>query len=165
MVDLAEMSIRDALVSIPLRKLTIAQSIVSMFGDLAISAVFSVVSFQLHGDVAQVSGIMIAYMLPQAFVGPLAGVFLDRWNVKTSMVVSDLLRAVLVVCLVYSSRIWQFYGVMILLRRDFGFLCARPNHRAPGHSSREWADGGQRPDDAGHADHWQLWRWACGPCD
>jgi MFS family permease len=87
-----------------------------MSGDfLAIYAVFSVVSFQLHGSPAQVSGIMIAYMLPQAVVGPVAGAFIDRWNVKTAMVASDLLRAVLSVCFVYSSNIWQIYGVLILL--------------------------------------------------
>lgn len=118
---------RDVLASIPLRKLTAAQ-LVSLFGDfLAIFAVFSVVSFQLHGTPAEVSGIMIAYMLPQAFVGPLAGVFIDhfnvgRWNVKTTMIASDLLRAVLVICLVYSSNIWQIYGVMTVLSAISAFF-------------------------------------------
>ena len=79
---------REVLALIPLRKLTLAQ-LVSIFGDfLAIFAVFSIVSFRLHGSPAQVSGIMIAYMLPQAFVGPAAGVFVDRWNVKRTMIAS-----------------------------------------------------------------------------
>ena len=111
-----EMSMREALAGVvPLRRLSAAQ-FVSTFGDfVAIFAVFSVVSFRLHGDAIQATGIMIAYMLPQAFVGPLAGVFIDRWHVKTAMIVSDLLRGALVVCLVYSTSIWQFYGVMIML--------------------------------------------------
>ncbi len=116
------MGIRDVLVNIPLRKLTSAQ-LVSMCGDLvAIFAVFSVVSFQLHANASQVSGIMIAYLLPQALVGPLGGVFLDRWNVKTTMILSDLSRAVLVVFLVYSSNIWQIYGVMTLLSAVSAFF-------------------------------------------
>ena len=64
--------IRDALANVHLRKLTIAQ-FVSLSGDfLAILAVVSVVTFKMHGTPAQVSGILIAYMLPQAFVGPAA---------------------------------------------------------------------------------------------
>jgi len=98
-----------------MRRLTGAQ-LVSVFGDfLAIFAVFSVVSFRLHGSPAEVSGVLIAYMLPQVFVGPLAGVFIDRWSVKHTMIVSDLIRAVLVVGLVYSSSLWQIYGVLIAL--------------------------------------------------
>src|SRR5712671_6515459 len=91
---------REVLANSALRKVTAAQ-LVSMSGDFAaIFAVFSVVSFQLHGTAAEVSGIMIAYMLPQVLVGAVAGVFIDRWNVKTTMIASDLLRAALVVCLV-----------------------------------------------------------------
>src|ERR1019366_5621795 len=127
MADSPPLSMREVLASIPLRKLTAAQ-LVSLFGDfLAVFAVFSVVSFQLHGTPAQVSGIMIAYMLPQAFVGPLAGVFIDHFNVgrrdvKTTMIASDLLRAVLVICLVYSSNIWQIYGVMTVLSAISAFF-------------------------------------------
>ncbi len=106
---------RDVLAIAPLRKLTVAQ-LVSLFGDfLAIFAIFSIVSFRFHGSPAQVSGVMVAYMLPQAFVGPAAGVFADRWSVKKTMIVSDLIRAVIVIPLVFASSIWQIYGVLIAL--------------------------------------------------
>jgi DHA3 family macrolide efflux protein-like MFS transporter len=122
MAELPQLSMRQILGSVPLRRLTAAQ-LVSMAGDfLAIFAVFSVVSFELHGTAAQVTGIMIAYMLPQAFAGPLAGVFVDRRDVKTTMITSDLVRAGLVACLVYSSSIWQIYGVMILLSAISAFF-------------------------------------------
>jgi DHA3 family macrolide efflux protein-like MFS transporter len=106
---------REVLAIPALRRLTLAQ-LVSVFGDfLAIFAVFSIVSFRLRGSPAQVSGILVAYMLPQAFVGLLAGVFVDRWNVKRTMIVSDLLRAGLVVALVFSTQLWQIYAVLISL--------------------------------------------------
>ncbi|HWE48677.1 MAG TPA: MFS transporter [Bryobacteraceae bacterium] len=122
MSETRQLNMREALAIGSLRKLTAAQ-LVSMFGDfLAIYAVFSVVSFRLHGSPAQVSGVMIAYMLPQVFAGPLAGVFIDRWNVKATMIASDLLRAVLAACLVYSSNIWQIYGVLMLLSTISAFF-------------------------------------------
>jgi len=66
------LGMRAVLAIVPLRKLSLAQ-LVSIFGDfLAIFAIFSIVSFRLHGSPAQVSGVMVAYMLPQALVGPAA---------------------------------------------------------------------------------------------
>ena len=118
----AQQGMREVFAIIPFRKLTLAQ-LVSLFGDfLAIFAIFSIVSFRLHGSPAQVSGIMVAYMLPQAFVGPAAGVFVDRWNVKRTMIASDLIRAALVVLLVYSASIWQIYGVLIALSAISSFF-------------------------------------------
>ena len=35
----------------------------------------------------------IAYMLPLALLGPLSGVFVDRWPLKPTLVASDLIRA------------------------------------------------------------------------
>ena len=114
--------LREAFGNIPLRKLTVAQ-LVSLFGDfLALYAVFSVVSFRLHASPAQVTGIMIAYMLPQAFAGPLAGVFVDRWNVKATMITSDLTRAVLVIFLIRATRLWEIYGVLIALSAISSFF-------------------------------------------
>ena len=42
----------------------------------------SLVTFQLHGTATQVSMILVAYMIPLAIVSPLAGVYVDKWNVK-----------------------------------------------------------------------------------
>jgi MFS family permease len=97
--------------------------VVSLFGDfVAIFGIFNIVSFRLHGSAAQVSGILIAYMLPQAFAGPVAGVFADRWSVKRTMIGSDLIRAVLAALLVYSTSVWQIYGVLIALSAVSAFF-------------------------------------------
>ncbi len=102
-----------AVLRIPvMRRLWYAQ-IVSVFGDfLALFAVISVLTFKLAATPQQVTGIQIAYLLPIAILGILAGVFVDRWPTKPTMVASDSLRAGLVLLLLVSTRVWQFYAVL-----------------------------------------------------
>ena len=85
-----------------MRRLWIAQ-LVSICGDfLAIFAVISVVTFQLHGTPQQVAMILVAYMLPLAVISPLAGVFVDKWNVRWTMNASDVIRGLMVLVLVFE---------------------------------------------------------------
>jgi MFS family permease len=73
---------------------------ISNFGDwLAVLALFSLVAFRLRGTPYQVGAIFLAYGIPWALLGPVAGVFVDRWNVKWTMISSDLIRAVLAIML------------------------------------------------------------------
>src|SRR3954469_21140146 len=98
-----------------MRRVWIAQ-VISLFGDfLALFAVIAVVSFRMHGTPAQVTGLQIAYMLPIVFVGPIAGVFVDRWPLKPPLVSSDLIRAVLALLLIPSTSLWQVYFVLAAL--------------------------------------------------
>ena len=46
------------------------------------------------------------------FVGPVAGVFVDRWNVRWTMIASDLTRGVLIVLLAFASNLWQIYAIL-----------------------------------------------------
>lgn len=111
----APMTFRDVLRVEQMRRVWYAQ-IVSLLGDfLALFAVISVVSFRLHGTPAQVTGVQIAYMLPLAILGPLAGVFVDRWPLKQTLVGSDLMRAGLVALLFVSTALWQIYLVLAAL--------------------------------------------------
>src|SRR3984957_12577410 len=102
-----------AVLRIPtLRRLWYAQ-IVSVFGDsLALFAVIGVLTFQLHGTPQQVTGLQIAYLLPIALLGILAGVFVDRWPLKPTMVASDLTRAALCLLLLLATHLWHFYAVL-----------------------------------------------------
>ena len=98
-----------------MRRVWIAQ-VISLFGDfLALFAVIAVVTFRMHGSAAQVTGLQIAYMLPIVFVGPIAGVFVDRWPLKPTLVSSDLIRAVLALLLIPSTSLWQVYFVLAAL--------------------------------------------------
>jgi MFS family permease len=102
-----------AVLRIPvMRRLWYAQ-IISTFGDfLALFAVISILTFNLKGTAQQITGVQIAYMLPIAVLGILAGVFVDRWPLKPTMVASDLLRASLCLLLLVSSSLWHFYAVL-----------------------------------------------------
>lgn len=111
----APMTFRDVLRLTVMRRVWYAQ-VVSLLGDfLALFAVISVVSFRLHGTPAQVTGVQIAYMLPLALLGPLAGVFVDRWPLKPTLVGSDVIRAALVALLFVSTALWQIYLVLAAL--------------------------------------------------
>jgi MFS transporter, DHA3 family, macrolide efflux protein len=102
-----------AVMRIPMmRRLWYAQTI-SVFGDfLALFAVISILTFKLHATAQQVTGVQIAYMLPIAILGILAGVFVDRWPLKPTMVASDSIRAALCLLLLFATQIWHFYAVL-----------------------------------------------------
>jgi len=109
------MTIREVLKIKPVRNLWLAQ-VVSVFGDfLAIFAVLSYVSFNLRASAAQVTLISVSFMIPFALIGPVAGVFVDRWNVKRTMIASDLIRAALALSLVFAGSLGQIYAILFLL--------------------------------------------------
>ena len=109
------LSFRDVLRIPVMRRVWYAQ-VVSLFGDfLALFAVIAVVSFRMHGTAAQLTGLQIAYMLPIVFVGPVAGVFVDRWPLKPTLIASDLIRACLALLLIPATSVWQVYAVMAAL--------------------------------------------------
>ena len=109
------LSFRDVLGITVMRRVFYAQ-VVSLFGDfLALFAVIAVVSFRMHGTAAQLTGVQIAYMLPIVFVGPVAGVFVDRWPLKPTLISSDLTRAGLALLLIPATSVWQVYGVLAAL--------------------------------------------------
>ena len=89
---------------------------VSITGDfLAIFAVISIASFRMHGTPAQITGVSIAYMLPLAIFGPIAGVFVDRWNVKYTMIASDLIRSVMALLLVFAGSLEAIWAILFAI--------------------------------------------------
>jgi len=111
----APMTFREVLGLLVMRRVWTAQ-VVSLLGDfLAIYAVIAFVTYRLHGSPSQVTGVQIAYMAPFALLGPLSGVFVDRWPIKPTLVSSDLIRAVLVVFLFFATSLWQIYAVLAAL--------------------------------------------------
>ncbi|OGN71809.1 MAG: MFS transporter [Chloroflexi bacterium GWB2_49_20] len=58
-------------------------------------------------------------MLPQIFLGPFAGTFIDRWNRKTVMIVADSLIALATLALIYlfsigRQSIWAIYAILLI---------------------------------------------------
>ena len=110
----APLSMGDVMRASPqcMRRLWYAQTI-SVFGDfLALFAVIAILTFKFHATAQQVTGVQIAYMLPIAILGILAGVFVDRWPLKPTMVASDSIRAALCLLLLFANQIWHFYLIL-----------------------------------------------------
>ena len=106
-----------------MRRLWYAQTI-SVFGDfVALYAVIAVLTFKLHATPQQVTAVQIAFVLPIALLGVFAGVFVDRWPLKSTMVSSDLIRACLVLLLLAANHVWHFYlalGAISIVSSFFG---------------------------------------------
>jgi MFS family permease len=108
----AALSMREVLQITVMRRLWYAQ-IVSNFGDfLALFAVIGVLTFKLHASAQQVTGVQISYLVPIAVLGILAGVFVDRWPLKRTLVSSDIIRGFLVLLLLASTQVWHFYAIL-----------------------------------------------------
>ena len=97
------------------RKLWAAQ-FVSVFGDfLALFAVISLITFRWHGTPAQVTYVLVAYMVPFAIISPFAGVLVDRWHVKPVMISSDLIRGVIILGMLWVKDVPQLCAVFMTL--------------------------------------------------
>ena len=66
--------------------------------------------------------ILVAYLLPLALVSPLAGVFVDKWNVKWTMIASDMVRGVLVLVLLFVRDLNAIYCIFFALSTVSSFF-------------------------------------------
>ncbi|MFN7998677.1 MAG: MFS transporter [Bryobacteraceae bacterium] len=65
-----------------------------------------------------VSGVMLARAVPAVLAGPIAGVLLDRLNRKRVMIASDVIRALVALCFIFTVRThgsWLLYALSALL--------------------------------------------------
>ena len=76
------------------RLLAIGQAI-SNIGDFVYSTTLLIWVYVLTHSAAAVSGVLIAQYLPVFLLGPIAGVFVDRWDRRQTMVISDVTRAII----------------------------------------------------------------------
>src|SRR5258708_26634284 len=74
--------------------LALGQAISNM-GDFVYSTTLLIWAFALGGSAAAISGVLVAQYAPIFVLGPIAGVFVDRWHRLRTMLASDLARAVI----------------------------------------------------------------------
>src|SRR5437660_9340830 len=97
--------------------LAIGQAISNM-GDFVYSTTLLVWVFLLTHSAAAVSGVLIAQYAPIFLLGPVAGVFVDRWNRRQTMIVADLVRAmaaILPFIVAASLRLATIYTSVFLI--------------------------------------------------
>ncbi|MDQ5825643.1 MAG: MFS transporter [Chloroflexota bacterium] len=103
------------------RNLWVGQ-LVSQVGDyfsfLTTMIVVSSFSDDVSATTLAVSGMMLANSLPRLLFGMLAGVFVDRWDRRTTMLVSDLIRVGLALAMipaVIAQNLWAMYVLGFML--------------------------------------------------
>lgn len=85
--------------------------LVSNFGDTLHYIALVVRVFQLTGRGVAVAGLVAAEVLPVVLLGPVAGVVIDRFSRKTVLIAADVVRALLVLSLVWPLGAWHAYVV------------------------------------------------------
>ncbi|MDP9368128.1 MAG: MFS transporter [Chloroflexota bacterium] len=88
--------------------------LISVTGDYMLFIALPVTVYELTGSAAATGGILIASRLPSLVLGSVAGVFVDRWDRKRTMVVANLVRAPILLLLVAvdsAERVWIVYVV------------------------------------------------------
>src|SRR5919199_6799958 len=88
--------------------------LISMMGDWVLYIALPIYVYQLTGSALATSAMFAAEMVPALFVGSVAGVFVDRWDRKRTMVVANLLLTLglLPLLLVHSAgQVWLVYMV------------------------------------------------------
>ncbi len=88
--------------------------LVSQIGDAFYWLALLITVNDLTGSTKAMGVTSVIVTLPILFIGPVAGVFVDRWDRRRTMIVSDLLRAVLVLfCILVreAHEIWIYWVV------------------------------------------------------
>jgi MFS family permease len=88
--------------------------LVSVAGDYALIAALPLHAYALTGSAVAAGAVFAASIVPRVLLGSIAGVFVDRWDRKRTMVAADLLRAVLLLPLlavVSSDLLWLLFLV------------------------------------------------------
>ncbi|MGD8794898.1 MAG: MFS transporter [Anaerolineae bacterium] len=107
---------------------------VSFIGDYFYILAIPIMVEELTGSALQVGLSFMASALPMLLLGPVAGVFVDRWDRKWTMIVADLLRALLVLACLSVRRpdqVWIYYVVAFLMSSVSRFFFPAQNAVLP----------------------------------
>lgn len=94
--------------------------IISQLGDrLGQMALIAFVYFRAPGSALEIAKILSFTIIPVFVIGPLAGVYVDRWDRRKTMYICDILRAVLVAIiplyLFYNKALTPIYLIIFVV--------------------------------------------------
>lgn len=91
--------------------------LVSMVGSWALWIALPIHVYRVTGSTLATGGVVAAVVAPGVLLGSVAGVYVDRWNRKTTLVVTNLLLALAALPLLVvedASRLWLVYPVVFV---------------------------------------------------
>jgi DHA3 family macrolide efflux protein-like MFS transporter len=91
--------------------------LISLFGDRVHQVALAFLVFGVTNSPLAVAMVFVAATLPNLLLSPIAGAYVDRWNQRDVMIVSDLLRAaaVLLIPIVAVTSIYLVYPLVFLI--------------------------------------------------
>ena len=91
--------------------------LISIFGDRVHQIAIGALVLGLTGSYFALALVFVAATIPNLFLAPIAGTYVDRWDPRQVMIVSDLLRAAVVVLIPVAAVIWipLIYPMVILM--------------------------------------------------
>ena len=91
--------------------------LISLFGDRVHQIGLTFLVAAVTDSPVAVAFVFVAATLPNLLLSPIAGAYVDRWNQRDVMVVSDLLRAaaVLMIPIVAAANIYLVYPLIFLI--------------------------------------------------
>lgn len=103
----------------PFRQLWLGQ-VVSQLGDWFNTIALYTIILNLTGSGRDVGLLLVARFVPSFVFGPLSGVLADRFSRRSIMIVSDLLRAVVVLGFLFVRRADQLWIIYLLTVLQLG---------------------------------------------
>ncbi len=91
--------------------------LISMFGDRVHQIALAFLVLGLTNSLVAVAFVFVAASLPNLLLSPIAGAYVDRWNQRDVMIVSDLLRAaaVLIIPLAAIVNVLLVYPIVFVV--------------------------------------------------
>ncbi|TCO43868.1 transmembrane secretion effector [Kribbella antiqua] len=97
-------------------RLVLSAGLISLTGDWLLRTGLAFQVYVLTGSTLASGGLLLASFLPTVVLGSLAGVFVDRWDRRRTMIITNILNAVVLLPLLAvrdDSAIWIVYVVVL----------------------------------------------------
>jgi DHA3 family macrolide efflux protein-like MFS transporter len=89
---------------------------VSYLGDqFHFIAIMGLLLYEYEVSSVEVGTLLVSLSAPSLIIGPLAGVYVDRWSRKWAMIISDIIRGILVMLIPVTTALWQIYILVFLV--------------------------------------------------
>jgi Na+/melibiose symporter-like transporter len=96
--------------------LLISAGLISQTGDWVLLVGLPFFVYRVTGSALATSGVFLAGLIPPILLGSVAGVFVDRWSRKRTMIVTNLVLALGLVPLLFvhtAAQLWLLYAVIV----------------------------------------------------